>query len=347
MVQGHIHDGEYFVDFDIVSESTGRAIFGAWIIICATTIGIWARSIHRSRLKRRLHSSGQDNGAVSLWAISPATDALEFLELRNVFWGCLSKREFSFVLASFACVAAIVLSAGSTAISNRAVVSNIVDRVALVPGHLAENDWDSFPVATPNVTSRLHALENANAPIEELFDFIPDDASDWKYMAKEWNNSWHGRCTYSTYPAVDLVVVPTDSSMFQDEIPSLGQCLPSWTSESSTIQERQQSGCSSDNHMNFTYAWHDDLITYAFSTKSDASPFRISFVNLLLHHIGEDSSGRYVQAGLKSDVHVADCIFENTSLATEHQARAGGYLFSALLNVASVSFLSTWSCICP
>ena len=78
------------------------------------------------------------------------------------------------------------------------------------------------------VASRIQALDRAQAPLDQLFDFVPDDTTNWVFVQEEWNNTWLGECAFHKYPAVDLMVLNNTSVMYQDVLPGLGTLLPTW-----------------------------------------------------------------------------------------------------------------------
>jgi hypothetical protein len=350
MVQGNFNIHEYFIDCGIVSQSLGRAIFGAWLIFCVAVIAICIRSVYHSKIKNRLLTKGGYTGAVSLWAVSPATTPFEVLELRSVLIKSLTKGELFFFFASLACVVAAVLSAASTLIANRTVVSNVVVRTALVPGLLSQRSWFSTQAPIVELVSRIDALDKANAPLEELFDFVPFDGSGWLYMAEQWNNSWHGQCSYYLYPAVDLVVLPSDSPAVVDRVPSLLNWLPQWVAANDTSQGSDFSGYLGVDGNN-TGSFQDLIVTYIFRnpvdirTATNTGPSvpaaNVSLVNFLVHHVGRDGQGHFVPTSIRSDVHVVDCAWENADPNLVDQARAGGEIQNAAQNVAKVIVVSS------
>ena len=120
-----------------------------------------------------------------------------------------------------------IISAASTSIANRTVESNIVNRGGLVSGRLV-SPWGEAVGTRVELTARVQALDHANAPLEQLFDFVSNDTWGWIFVGQEWNSTWQGRCSYNLYPAVNLHLYSTKSSSFQDEIPLLGTVLPQW-----------------------------------------------------------------------------------------------------------------------
>jgi hypothetical protein len=242
-----------------------------------------------------------------------------------------------------------IISAASTTIANHAIVTNIVQRHTVIQGRLVTHEHVSLSGAAVNVTSRVQALNKANAPLEQVFDFIPDDSFEWVFLEHEWNNTWHGECTYSKYPAVDLVVYPANSTNYQDEVPLLGNWLPRWATVDPTRQGTSYSGFFIGAAANGTGAWRDMVVTYAFGSAPDSnvdinpSPINISFANYLAHDIARDPNSTYFQTAFKSDVHVVDCTFYN-SIPDGIQDQAypfNGQYTNAASNVASVSFPPT------
>jgi hypothetical protein len=145
--------------------------------------------------------------------------------MRSLLARYLLRGEFIYTFLSSACIAAAIVGAFSTAIANFAVQTNMVHRYATVNGSLASNNVDYVYNYFLDVSARMQALDKANAPLDELFDFAPDDNFHWVYVAEEWNNT----CTCFKHEAVELVLKPTSrytSCDFQIQVPALGAWLP-------------------------------------------------------------------------------------------------------------------------
>ena len=98
---------------------------------------------------------------------------------RSLFGG-----EIFYTLASLACMVVAIFSAASTSIANRTVESNIVNRGGLV------SPWGEAVGTRVELTAQVQALDHTNAPLEQLFDFVPNDTSGWIFVGQEWNNTW-------------------------------------------------------------------------------------------------------------------------------------------------------------
>jgi hypothetical protein len=178
----------------------------------------------------------------------------------------------------------------------------------------------------------------------QVFDYMPLDTTNWVYRPKQWNNnSWTGECHYNKYPAADLTVYPTNSTTYQDEVPLLGGYLPQWATTDPKKQGNDYSGFYENANANSTSAWKDMLVTYVFGSVptagvSDASTVSIAIANFLAHDVARDPSSTFFQTAFKSDVHVADCTFNNAFPGAQYQAKldGGGYANTAS-NVANVS----------
>ena len=204
-----------------------------------------------------------------------------------------------------------IISAASTSIANRTVESNIVNRGGLVSGRLV-SPWGEAVGTRVELAARVQALDHANAPLEQLFDFVSNDTWGWIFVGQEWNSTWQGRCSYNLYPAVNLHLYSTKSSSFQDEIPLLGTVLPQWATVDPTRQGTGYSGFYYDPDNNGTGAFRDNINTYFFGSVPEAGNFNISLANVLLHNVGRTSSGKFQETSFKSDVHVVECMFNNT-----------------------------------
>jgi hypothetical protein len=342
MALGEFLHGDYFIDCNI-SQSLARAIFGVWINVCVVVVGVCVRSIYQSRLRSRLLLTGHHNKGVSLLVASPATTAPEFVELRSIILHGIFKKEHLFVVTSLACIFLAIISAASTAIANRTIVRNVVARKFNLSGTGVRSDWADGIVPVSILKSRVGALDNAGAPLEEIFDFVPDDTSNWLYVKEEWDNSWRGKCSYQLHPSVDLVVVPTDKPRFSGSVPALATVLPSWVTMNSSTGQYMDSSCYSlKGAVNGSGSFRDCLLTYAFNNPPDIPNVtndhnNISLVNILLHEIGTNASGYVVQTAFKSDVHVADCMFQNAYPEKERRARGGGMLMDTVISVDQVS----------
>ena len=340
MVQGNFSQGDYFIDCYGISQSVLRALFGVWINISVAVVAICIRSTFRSHLKNELVSG---NHTVNFWRVSPALTSSEVFELRNILAQALIKGDLTFVIVSIFCVFTAIVGAASTTISNHVVVTNLITRNSIVPGRLVTHEYSSISGAVVEVTTRVNALERANAPLEELFDFTPSDSVNWIYQTEQWNNTWKGSCSFIKHEAVDLVVYPTNSTQYQDEIPLLGNYIPQWATVDRTNQGTYYIGFYFGAAENGTGKWRDQVVTYVFGTAPNqnlgytASSVNISLVNYLAHNIARDPYSTYLQTAFKSDVYVVDCKFENSVPSREDQANAGGgnYL-NAAGNVASV-----------
>lgn len=352
MVQGNFANGDYFIDSPGISQSTLRAIVGVWINICIATIAISIRFIFRSQVKKHI-TLGPQSG-VSLWRVSPAVTPSEAFELRGILYRALKKGDFAFVFVSTFCIITAVVGAASTLISNHAVEINTVVRDALVQGRLVTNEHTSVSGASARVSARVDALKRANAPLDELFDFVPGDDSAWIYKASQWNNTWKGSCSFAKHEAVELVVYPTNSTAYQDEIPLLGNYIPSWATTDRSKQGVAYAGFYVGAAINGTGAWRDLVVTYVFgSAPVNEVGFReqatnISIVNYLAHHIARDNRGdsTYLETRFRSDVHTAECRFVNAAGdggITDQASPDGGSYASAAGNIAAVSSTSFYS----
>jgi hypothetical protein len=345
MVQGNFENGDYFIDSPGISQSALRAIFGVWINICIATITICIRFIFRSQVKKRI-TSGQ--GEVSLWRVSPAVTSSEVFELRGILARALMKGDFTFVFVSTFCIITAVVGAAGTVISNHAVEINTVVRDAVVQGRLVTKEHSSISGALVQVSARVDALTRANAPLAELFDFAPNDDSQWTYEPSQWNNTWKGSCSFVKHEAVELVVYPTNSSEYQDEVPLLGDYIPSWATVDRSKQGAAYDGFYKGALVNGTGAWRDMVVTYVFgSAPANELGFseqntNISIVNYLAHHIARDVNGdsTYLETRFRSDVHTAECRFVNAVYGGIYNDQAktdGGSYANAAGNVANVS----------
>jgi len=209
--------------------------------------------------------------------------------------------------------------------------------------------------ATLEVSNRVKALDRANAPLDELFDFVPDDNVHWIYRASQWNNTWKGTCTFTKHEAVELILYP-ESTTFR--ISLLEYYVPRWAKENTTKQGVVFAGLWDWEHngskplnVHGTRWWtvlvtsvfgsfpdNDDAYTYLEKTSD------ISIVNCLAPKIEISDTGAFTETRFRSDVHVAECGFVNTlENGTVYQANAaGGSYVNAANFINGVSFLITF-----
>jgi len=348
MAQGNFANGDYFIDCPRISQSALRAIIGVWISICIAAIALCILFIFRSQIQKRITLAPQ--GGVSLWRVSPAVTPSEAFEMRGILAKALMKRDFAFFFVSTFCIVTAVVGAASTVISNRVVGTNTVVRDAIVQGRRVTNEHSSLSNALIEVKARVDALNGANAPLDELFDFVPGDDSKWIYKPSQWNNTWKGNCSFAKHEAVELTVYPTNSTAYQDEVPMLGDYIPSWATVDPSRQGVFHAGFYDGEKENGTGAWSDLVVTYVFGSSPVGQvglPERntnLSIVNYLAHHIARDGFGNsfYLESKFRSDIHTAECQFVravgvNISDDRNYSAADGGFYQNAAESISSVS----------
>jgi hypothetical protein len=266
-------------------------------------------------------------------------------QLRELLVRATKRGNYTYTAVSLFCVIATVVSAASTTIANHTVVNNLVIRKRDVPGRLVQSAARPLTGLEDRVTLRATALDRAKAPYNQLFDFMPDNGTDWIFVPEEWNNTWVGECAFNKYPAVDLVVLSSPSLYYQDMVPTLDTFIPTWATLDRTKQGYGPIFSPQAQNTNYTGACRDCLITYVFgsapySGNESLPTTNISFANILLHNIGfGNGNGTYfMNTSFKSDVHVAECTFNNSFFSND-QAKAdeGLYDFVALA-ITEVSF---------
>src|SRR5882762_2943896 len=255
MVQGNFANGDFFVDCPEISLFLLRAIFGVWINVCIAVVTFSVLSIFRSQVRRQLISDDPRKQFVNLWRVSPAVTSFEVFQLRSVLIRALLGGDFFYALASAFCVISAIISAASTAISNYVIVTNSVMRPSTVSGRLVSNEHAFLSGAVVNITSRVDILNRANAPLTELFDFVPNEDVSWVYEASQWNNTWRGECRYAKHLAVDLTVYPADDATYQKEVPLLGNYIPFWATLDPSKQGTDYAGFYAGAAANGTGTW--------------------------------------------------------------------------------------------
>jgi len=296
----------------------------------------------------RFVSLGSDQLAVSPCRL---ISVIEIFQLRGILFRGLRRGHFSYVTVSLFCIAAAIVSAASTTIANHTVVRHLVIRRTDVPGRLAHYS-PTLSGLYDRVLERAQALDHAQAPYDQLFDFIPDDDTNWVFSQEEWNNTWLGDCAFHKYPAVDLVVLSTNvSNNYQDLVPALGTVLPSWA----TLDPEKQGAAgihSSGPTTNLTGVWRDSLWTYVFGSAPYAGneslqTVNISFANFLIHDVGRGNGTMYMETAFKSDVYVVECTFNNTSLNLDQPRADEGQYDTVATTLVNVSiWLINWLKMC-
>jgi len=350
MVHGNFANGDYFIDTPGISQFALRAIVGVWINICVAGIAFCIRFIFRSQVKKRIWS---EKSGVPLWRVAPAVTSSEAFALRGILARALKKGDFSFVFVSTFCIVASIVGAASTVISNRVVGSNTIVRDAIVQGRLVTRDFNAPSMgAMVRVSARVDALTRANAPLDELFDFVPEDDTEWIYKPSQWNNTWKGDCSFAKHEAAELELYPTRSSAYQEEVPLLRNYIPSWATVNITNQGLSDILFYVDREINGTGSYRDVVRTYVFGTAPVGGEVEtmerhtnIAIVNFLAHHIGiKDDTGYYLfsQTKFRSDIHIAECQFFNAVADGGTRDQAGairGTYNSAALHISNVSSL--------
>ena len=334
MPTGNFAHGDYFIDIDPRFAATSRALLGVWINIMAAIITFSIRTFYKSRAKNRLHEKQVFQESFDLWRIILPTAIGEVWELRKLLLRCIAKRYLFYLLTSLTCIAAAIVSAASTAITNYSIVSNTAVRPKAVPGRLAFHVAGSVSGVDANVTSHIMALDKANAPVEGFFDFVPEDTSGWVFVEQEWNNTWNGTCNYSTYVGVDFTL-NVDPSILTFPL-VLENYIPQWVNR--TALGNQSFVYSANNNADGSYR---DLIGYYLfgSTEgliSSADTTNISLVNFYGHNV-------VIGSPFKANIELADCKFDNVKPGYYDQASVdlsqgipSEYALDAVINVRNI-----------
>ena len=109
---------------------------------------------------------------------------------------------FFYTLASVFCVISAVISAAHTTISNHVIITNSIMQQSTAIGCLVTREHTVLSGAIVNVSSQVNILNRANAPLNELFDFVPNEDVTWVYEVSQWNNTWCGECDYAKHLSI-------------------------------------------------------------------------------------------------------------------------------------------------
>ena len=134
------------------------------------------------------------------------------------------------------------------------------------------------------ISGRAEALNNANAPLDDLFDFVPRADSKWICKPNQWNNTRKGSCSFTKHEAVS----PTVLNAYQGAVPLLGNYIPSWA----TVDPLKQ-GVSSQ------WTW--------IGAEHEYLHFQLSCIPYGKIRLGT----RFMQTMFRSDVHTVECHFVN------------------------------------
>ena len=138
--------------------------------------------------------------------------------------------------------------------------------------------------------------------------------------------------------------------LIKDEVPMLGDYIPSWATVDPSRQGVFHAGFYDGEKENGTGAWSDLVVTYVFGSSPVGQvglPERntnLSIVNYLAHHIARDGFGNsfYLESKFRSDIHTAECQFVravgvNISDDRNYSAADGGFYQNAAESISSVS----------
>jgi len=344
MVHGNSANGDYFIDTPGISQFALRAIVGVWINICIAAIAFCIRFIYRSQVKKHIWS--EKHGVPH---VTPAMTPSEAFKLRGILTRALEKGDFAFVFVSTFCVVTSIMGAASMVISNHAIGNNTIVRDAIVQGWLVTSDFNAPSMgAMVWVSTMVAALRRVNAPLDELFDFVPGDDTQWIYKPSQWNNTWKGNCSFAKCEAAELELRPSRSSAYQNEVPLLRNYIPSWATVNITNQGVSDIPFYVDREINGTGSYRDVIRMYVFGSarvgeldKMERN-MNIAIVNFLAHHIGINNTAGFdfSQTRFHSDIHITECQFANAVAdgGTRDQASANrGTYDIAALHISNVS----------
>jgi hypothetical protein len=112
---------------------------GVWINIVAAIIALSIRTFYKSRAKSKLHKNQALQESFGFWRVLLPAGVGEVWELRKLLLRSITRRYLFYLLTSLVCVAAAIVSAASTAITNHSIILNTVVRPKPFP-----DDWHSM-----------------------------------------------------------------------------------------------------------------------------------------------------------------------------------------------------------
>jgi len=172
----------------------------------------------------------QDVPVASLLSLTTPGEAFQVLWFLN-FRSLTAKRYRRILLQSLIIFGLSVSAVLSGPIARFASRRGYAVRPMEIPGALASTTWESMREADVVWNQTKASLTNANFPMDQLLDFLPDTTIPWVYKEDEWNNTWRAKCNfdpvtpislkatgnYSAYPQFDVFI----------EIPELSKIIPS------------------------------------------------------------------------------------------------------------------------
>jgi hypothetical protein len=161
---------------------------------------------------------------------------------------------------------------------------------------------------------------------------VPEDASGWVFVGQEWNNTWNGTCTYSSYVGVDfaLSVNLTFPMVLEQYIP---QWVTAFGNESLVYTATENTDGSYQDFIGYyIFCSTNGLTSLADSTN-------ISLVNFYGHNL-------VIGSPFQANIEVADCKFDNIEPGYYDQASVdlsqgipSQYALKAVIDVHHMSSL--------
>jgi hypothetical protein len=177
---------DYWIDVTI-SESLAKGLLGFWIVVFAVLATFCVRQLYHFHAQRRLCAH-----PISLWTSFPLSSMSSIFESRAILFRGLKAGEWFFLLACSMCVASAALSAFSATIVNHAIRYNQLERIQMLPGRIGmarsifrtsltlsevTNEHTSVRDASVQISDAIWALNRANAPLDQAFDWYPTEGN--------------------------------------------------------------------------------------------------------------------------------------------------------------------------
>ena len=152
---------------------------------------------------------------LSLNTLSDVVDALFFLR------GRLFSRQHLAILGQCLVVTTLtVVAIFSGPLARYSCRRSLVAKSQEVQGYIANRGMNDLTLNDLEWTRIWNCLDKAGFPHDQLLDYLPDIATDWRYEADQWNSSWHLMC--ETTPSTPMTLRTVDDcSSFYTTFPDL------------------------------------------------------------------------------------------------------------------------------
>ena len=200
-----------------------RAVLAFLInLVCAGGVWVFAWTIWKDE-GAQLNRDPQAKAVslLSLWGLGHVVDTIPYVR-RAAGSRLLSASGLQCAVVCVLSVTAII----SGPIARYSTRTEIVARQADTSGWLATTDHGSIEDALVQWNVTIERLKSASFPLDQLLDFVPDNAVNWVYRRSEWNSSWSAFCRWTGNTTVKLSATGNNTGDIFDAIPGLQSVLP-------------------------------------------------------------------------------------------------------------------------